>query len=185
MARWGGISQPRKKETKPRKARAPETKKRKEYVSKLIPIAKRGDVKGLAAQRKTASKVLLAKRLQDLSFKQLKAYAARAKVCVKTAQRDRGRKLHKNCITTEERDAVKLLWKALVVTHRTKEFERTCHLLCNADQLMAHAKDFNVHIATKDQAHRIIRETGIKRPRCVPERRYNPNWVRPANDNRV
>lgn len=130
--RWCKPRKQRKKETAPRKPRKAETKPRKARVTKLVPIAAKGDIKGLAAQRKKCSKTLLKKRLVKLTFEELGEYAEEARVCIRQAQRHRGKKLHKGWLTEEEKEKVLEEWEEMVETLSGK---KGTHSLCTIPEL--------------------------------------------------
>lgn len=115
MGRWTGEARkPRAKETKPRKKRARETKKRKPYVKRIVRIAPKGDVDGLATQRKQCSKKKRSDRLLILEIPALKRYAEKCGISLRQAQRDRGQKLHKGCITKEMETLVGKTWVSML-----------------------------------------------------------------------
>lgn len=184
MPRWAEQRKARKKETKPRAPRRAESQPRKKRETLLEPIAKAGDLKGLARQRKVVSKKLLGRRLVDLSVRQMGRYASHARVSFRTAQRDRGPKLHAGCLTD--------LQEKMVVSHWTK-MVRDCvkrrdlygHKECTLHTLRALVlREEGISLGAS-QAGRIVKESGVQKPKSMLVQPNNASHMRSYSTDRT
>lgn len=186
-ARWATPRKKRKQETKPRKPRAQETKPRKKRVSMLEPIAARGDLEGLAQQRRRVSKVKLSSRLMELNNAQLKRYASHAGIALRTARLDRGPgKLRPGCNSAAHRAAVANLWVQMVEDCGVwPDAEPYGHKECTIAHLREQARElFGVEMSMS-QAQRIASGTGVKKPVSFLKPPNNEPEKTKKNRNRV
>lgn len=166
MPRWSEKRKARKKETKPRAPRRAETQPRKKRETLLEPIASAGDLKGLAKQRRVVSKKLLGRRLVGLSVRKLGRYATHARVSFRTAQRDRGPKLHAGCLTENQEKKVVGHW-AEMVRDCVKREDLHGHKACTLHNLRALVlREEGIRLGAS-QAGRIVKESGVQKPKSM------------------
>lgn len=180
--RWGTKREKRRKETKKRAPRAKETVPRKKRVTKAYPIPAKGDIEGLARHRKCVSKVKRSSRLAELESHQLKRYAAHARISLRTAQRDRGHKLHPGRLSEDKRNAVALLWSEMV---EAAEGDLRGHKACTLAKLRERAKaELSVELS-QPQAWRIVSASKVSKPRSRLIQPNNNPRMRRLNFNNV
>jgi len=184
MPRWSEKRKERKKETKPRAPRKAESGPRKKRVTVLEPIASAGDLKGLAKQRKSVSKKLLGRRLVDLSVRQMGRYAAHARVSLRTAQRDRGSKLHAGCLTQLQEKKVVSHW-ANMVRGCLKKGDMYGHKACTLHNLRAFVLQEEGIRLGASQAGRIVKESGVQKPKSMLVQPNNRPDLRSNSTNRT
>lgn len=161
--RWGTKREKRREETKKRAPRAKETAPRKKRVTKAHPIPSKGDIEGLARYRKCVSKVKRSSRLLELDSDQLEEYATRAGVCLRTAQRDRGHKLHPGRLSEDQRNKVTSLWVHMV---NSAKGDVRGHKTCTLAKIRELAqRELSVELSST-QAGRIVSASKVKKPRA-------------------
>lgn len=179
--RWGTKREKRRKETKKRAPRAKETAPRKKRVTKTHPIPAKGDIKGLARHRKCVSKVMRSSRLRELDINQIGEYATCAGVCLRTAQRDRGPKLHPGWLSEDQRKRVTDLWIQMV---KAAEGDVRGHKNCTIAKFRQRAlRELSIELSPS-QAGRIVGASGVAKPQSgLIQPNNNPNMRRLNFDN--
>lgn len=109
-----------------RKKHVMSDKPRKKRTTVSMPIPPKGDWKSLADNRKGFSVKKLSDRLQILSDKDFEAYAARSKISVRHARRDRGPHPHANRLTEEQKKKVVKHWTGMTKKCNTKIGRKNC-----------------------------------------------------------
>ena len=165
---------PRKKratETKPRKSRKTETKPRKKRETKFTPIGK--SIKEWANGRKTCSPIVLSKKLMPLSLSKLNGYAKAAERSTRTAQRDRGPKLHRFKTPKDEEEKIKTMWTDMV-TELSGSY--VFHKCCTQKQLIANMKSTHNIIVRQSTARRLIKELRSRKVNPIKKKDGPPHF---------